>query len=340
MPVDQYIGGIEHAILHLLYSRFWTKIMRDLDLLKIDEPFNNLLTQGMVLNEIFYRKNKTGRTEYFNPDDIDFLNNEQGQRGGAVLKADGLAVESDGMGTMSKSKNNGVDPQSIISKYGADTVRLFMMFTSPPEQTLEWSDSGVDGAFRFLKKLWRFYSDNTVSGDLPDCDSKNFTDEQLAVRRKIHETIVKVSDDIGRRNTFNTAIAAVMELINVLSRAEDTSDNGKTIMQEGQNTVVLLLSPIVPHITQAIWEGLGHTDLIMDAKWPEADADALQRDELELIVQVNGKLRGKINVPVEYDEERIKSEALANENVSRFIGDKTIKKTIVVPGRLVNIVIS
>ncbi len=340
MPVDQYIGGIEHAILHLLYSRFWTKIMRDLDLLKIDEPFDNLLTQGMVLNEIFYRKNDSGRIEYFNPTDIDILNNDQGQRGGAVLKADGLAVESDGMGTMSKSKNNGVDPQSIISKYGADTVRLFMMFTSPPEQTLEWSDSGVEGAFRFLKKLWRFYSDNTVSGDLPDCISKNFTDKQLAVRRKIHETIVKVSDDIGRRNTFNTAIAAVMELINALSRAEDTSNNGKSIMREGQNTVVLLLSPIVPHITQVIWEGLGHTDLIMDAKWPEADADALQRDEIELIVQVNGKLRGKINVPVEFDEERIKSEALANENVSQFIGDKTIKKTIVVPGRLVNIVIS
>ena len=340
MPIDQYIGGIEHAILHLLYSRFWTKVMRDLGLLNIDEPFANLLTQGMVLNKIFYRKNNSGRIEYFNPADVELLNNEQGQHIGAVLKTDRLAVEPDGMGTMSKSKNNGVDPQTIIGRYGADTVRLFMMFTSPPEQTLEWSDSGIEGAFRFLKKLWKFISDNTSSENLPDCDSKNFTNEQRVVRRKIHETIVKVDDDIGRRYTFNTAIAAVMELINVLSRMQDNSDNGQVIMQEGLNTVTLLLSPIVPHITQFIWERLGHTDLIMDAKWPEADPDALKRDELELIVQVNGKLRGKINVPIESDEECIRSEALANNNVSRFIGNKVIKKTIVVPGRLVNIVIS
>jgi len=339
MPVDQYIGGIEHAILHLLYSRFWTKVMHELGLVDITEPFSNLLTQGMVLNEIFFRKTDSGRIQYFNPTEVEVTRDESGQRTGAVLKADGSAIESGGIGTMSKSKNNGVDPQSLIDSYGADTARLFMMFTSPPEQTLEWSDSGVEGAFRFLKRLWKFATDHLASGTAPALDKTTLTDEQRAARRKIHETVAKVDDDIGRRFTFNTAIAAVMELINTLTRLEGTTDNDRAIVGEGLRMTLLLLSPIVPHITQNLWQLSGHSGLIMDARWPEADSVALQRDDIELIVQVNGKLRAKITVAVDAAEDQIKSAAMTNENVVRFIDGKPVKKTIVVPGRLVNIVI-
>ena len=338
MPVDQYIGGIEHAILHLLYSRFWTKVMRDLDLINIDEPFANLLTQGMVLNEIFYRKNDNGRISYFNPADIEFNRDASGKRTTAHLKDDGSDVESAGMGTMSKSKNNGIDPQSLIDSYGADTARLFMMFTSPPEQTLEWSDAGVEGAFRFLKRLWKFASEIISIGDISALDANELNDEQLSARRKIHETIVKVNDDIGRRYTFNTAIAAVMELINALTRLDKDVESNKAILREGLQVTLLLMSPIVPHITQALWNASDQSGLIMDAPWPQADNEALKREEIEIIVQVNGKLRGKITIPVDADDAMIESEALSNENVGRFILDQKIKKTIVVPGRLVNIV--
>ena len=339
MPVDQYIGGIEHAILHLLYSRFWTKVMRDLKLVNINEPFSNLLTQGMVLNEIFFRKAGTGRIQYFNPSEVETTRDAAGQRTGTVLKSDGSAVESGGIGTMSKSRNNGVDPQSLINTYGADTARLFMMFTSPPEQTLEWSDSGVEGSYRFLKRLWKFAMDNITAGAPPALDRSSLNNEQRAVRRKIHETVVKVNDDVGRRYTFNTAIAAVMELINVLTRIDGGDANNRAILREGLEITLLLVSPIVPHVTQHLWRTLGHTGLIMDARWPEAEKEALQRDDIELIVQVNGKLRGRINVPTGADDATIRAEALANENVSRFLDNKQIKKTIVVPGRLVNIVI-
>jgi leucyl-tRNA synthetase len=338
MPVDQYIGGIEHAILHLLYSRFWTKVMHDLDLVDIDEPFSNLLTQGMVLNEIFLRKSDNGRIVYYNPSEIEIHRDSAGQLTGAVLKADGSAVESAGIGTMSKSKNNGVDPQSLIERYGADTARLFMMFTSPPEQTLEWSDTGVEGAFRFLKKLWKFAYDVISIGDVKSIDESQLDNEQKAARRKIHETVVKVNDDIGRRYTFNTAIAAVMELMNVLNRMDHEDVTNQLILREGLDIIVLLISPIIPHITQAIWLELGHEGLIMDAKWPTADIQALSRDEVEIVIQVNGKLRGKITIPVDADEDMIRSQALANENVSRFIIGKEIRKTVVVPGKLVNIV--
>ena len=339
MPVDQYIGGIEHAILHLLYSRFWTKVMRDLGQVNIDEPFSNLLTQGMVLNEIFFRKADTGRIQYFNPADVEINRDEAGQCIGAALKADGTAIESGGIGTMSKSKNNGVDPQSLIDSYGADTARLFMMFTSPPEQTLEWSDAGVEGAFRFLKRLWKFAADNLSPTDVPALDMSTLTEEQRAARRKIHETVAKVDDDLGRRYTFNTAIAAVMELINLLTRLEGKTDNDRAVLHEGLKMTLLLLSPIVPHITQNLWQASGQSGLIMDALWPIADKDALKRDDIELIVQVNGKLRGKINVSVDADETEIEAMALANENVSRFIDGKPAKKIILVPGKLVNIVI-
>jgi len=241
---------------------------------------------------------------------------------------------------MSKSKNNGVDPQALIDSYGADTARLFMMFASPPEQTLEWSESGVEGAFRFLKRLWKFATDNLSTGPVPLPEHDNLDDEEKAVRRKIHETIAKVNDDIGRRYTFNTAIAAVMELINTLTRMDNNSAGSKAILHEGLEVILLLMSPIVPHITQYLWSELGHDGLIMDAGWPLADPAALARDETELIVQVNGRLRGKIRVPVEATEEIIRNQALENENVSRFLSDKQIKKTVHVPGRLINIVTS
>jgi leucyl-tRNA synthetase len=240
---------------------------------------------------------------------------------------------------MSKSKNNGVDPQSLIDSYGADTARLFMMFTSPPEQTLEWSDSGVEGSYRFLKRLWKFAHDHISNGNSPALNLGSLTDEQRAARRKIHETVAKVDDDIGRRFTFNTAIAAVMELINTLTRLDAHDGNNRAILQEGLEITLLLLSPIVPHITQHLWQQSGHTGLIMDAPWPAADQDAMRRDEIELIVQVNGKLRGKIRVGVDADETLITSEAMANENVVRFLEGKPVRKTIVVPGRLINIVI-
>jgi leucyl-tRNA synthetase len=340
LPVDQYVGGIEHAILHLLYSRFWTKVMRDLELLKFDEPFSNLLTQGMVLNEIFSRKSGDERTVYYNPADVELETDEKGQRIGAKLIADGKAVESGGMGKMSKAKNNGVDPHSLIDQYGADTARLFTMFASPPEQSLEWSNSGVEGAYRFLKRLWKFASEQLAEDAPPALDKSAMSDQQKQVRRKIHETIVKVNDDIGRRYTFNTAIAAVMELLNTLTRADDVSDNDRAILREGLETVVLLLAPIVPHITQNIWQAMGQQQLLMDAAWPVADDSALAKDEVQLIVQVNGKLRARIMVAVDESEDNIKTTALADDNVIRFVADKEVKKIIVVPGRLVNIVVA
>ena len=340
LPVDQYVGGIEHAILHLLYSRFWTKVMRDLDLLNFDEPFSNLLTQGMVLNEIFYRKAKDKRTLYFNPADVDLEIDEKGQRIGAKLRADGSAVDSDGMGKMSKGKNNGVDPHALIEQYGADTARLFTMFASPPEQSLEWSSSGVEGAYRFLKRLWKFASQQSVQKKSAELNEAALSDQQRQLRRKTHETIVKVNDDIGRRYTFNTAIAAVMELLNALGRSEDDSANGRAIVAEGLQTIVLLLAPIVPHITQKIWREMGNQEALIDARWPEADEAALAKSEIQMIVQVNGKLRARITLGVDESEDNIKALAMADENVMRFVGDKQVRKIIVVPGRLVNIVVA
>ncbi|MEQ8426582.1 MAG: leucine--tRNA ligase [Gammaproteobacteria bacterium] len=295
LPVDQYIGGIEHAILHLLYARFFHKLMRDLGLVKSDEPFTNLLTQGMVLKD------------------------------GAK---------------MSKSKGNTVDPQMLIDQYGADTVRLFTMFASPPEQSLEWSDAGVEGAYRFLKRLWKMASSHINDGKQADLDTGNLTDAQRELRRKIHLTIDKVNDDIGRRYTFNTAIAAVMEMINALSRAESNDDNDHALMREGIETAVLLLSPIVPHITDALWRQLGHTEPLIDAAWPVSDPAALEQNEIEIVVQVNGKLRGKIMVDKGAAKEAIEAAATAEENVARNIEGKQVRKIIIVPGRLVNIVVA
>jgi len=341
LPVDQYIGGIEHAILHLLYSRFWSKVMRDLGLVLFDEPFANLLTQGMVLNEIMFRKTESGRIVYFNPVDVDVQTDEQGRRIGAVLRADGQPVEAGGIGTMSKSRNNGVDPQKLVEQYGADTARLFMMFASPPEQTLEWADAGVEGAFRFLKRLWKQVYDHLQQSGTPigPTPVAGLSPELKALRFQLHQTIAKVGDDLGRRHTFNTAIAAVMELMNALAKLQDSSPPARGLMQEALENIVLLLSPIVPHICHALWRELRPGTELLDQPWPQADVAALVQDEIELIVQVNGKLRGKIRVAADTKPVVIEQLALENEQVRRFMDGKAVKKVVMVPGKLVNIVI-
>jgi leucyl-tRNA synthetase len=293
MPVDQYVGGIEHAILHLLYSRFFQRLMRDEGLLPGAEPFSNLLTQGMVLKD------------------------------GAK---------------MSKSKGNTVDPEALIEKYGADTVRLYMMFSSPPEQTLEWSDSAVEGAFRFLKKLWKLVHAHASGGPatIPDPSTLDAAGREL--RRRTHATIAKASDDIGRRYKFNTAIAATMELVNALGDFDDDSPEGRGAVQECLEVIVLVLAPIVPHACHLLWQALGHSEALMDAPWPKHDPQALVRDTIDLVVQVNGKKRGEISVDQDADKSAIEEQALGNANVARFVGDG-VKKVIVVPGKLVNIVV-
>ncbi|MBS0423539.1 MAG: leucine--tRNA ligase [Proteobacteria bacterium] len=341
LPADQYIGGIEHAILHLLYSRFWSKVMRDLGLLKLDEPFTNLLTQGMVLNEIFYRKSSSGRITYYNPSEITLQFDDQGKRCGAILQSDNQPVESGGIGTMSKSKNNGVDPQKLVEEYGADTARLFMMFASPPTQTLEWADAGVDGAYRFLKRLWRQAYVHLQSGatKVDPALHAALPAELKALRCQLHQTIAKVTDDLERRHTFNTAIAAVMELMNGLAKCQDSDPASRNLMQEALENIVLLLSPIVPHICHELWRELRPGTELAGQPWPQADNTAMAQDEIKLIVQVNGKLRGQINIAKDAAKEAIEQAALTNEHVQKFIEGQAIKKIIVVPDRLVNIVV-
>jgi leucyl-tRNA synthetase len=339
MPVDQYIGGIEHAILHLLYSRFWTRVMRDLGLTTVEEPFTNLLTQGMVLNEIFYRKPASGRITYYNPADVDVQVDEKGARVAAVLREDGQPVESGGIGTMSKSKGNGVDPQALVERYGADTARLFMMFAAPPEQSLEWSDEGVEGAFRFMKRLWKAVHQHVSQGPAPPLEPSALDDAQRALRRQVHDTLAKVTDDYGRRRTFNTAIAAVMELMNALARADDRSLQGRAVMQEALELVVLMLSPVVPHACHALWGELGREGMVIDAPWPSPDRAALERASLEVVVQVNGKLRGRVTVPVDADEAAVREAALADANVRRFVEGKPVRKFVYVAGKLANVVV-
>jgi len=340
LPVDQYIGGIEHAILHLLYSRFWTRAMRDLGLVRLREPFANLLTQGMVLNDIYSRKDADGRVTYFNPADVEVGLDAKGQRVGAVLRSDGRAVDWEGMRTMSKSKENGVDPTALVEKLGADSVRLFMMFKAPPEDTLEWSDDGVQGAFRFMKRLWKAVYDHvSAGGERAALDPAVLTAEQREMRHLVHQTLVKVTDDVGRRRTFNTAIAAVMELMNALAKFEDAAPQGRAVAQEALELIVLMLSPIVPHAAHALWHELGHSGAIVDAPWPSSDAGALAQDAIEIVAQVNGKLRSRITVPADADEEAIKAAALADANVRRFVEGRPVRKVIVVKGRLVNVVV-
>ncbi len=338
-PADQYIGGIEHAILHLLYSRFFTRAMGDLGLVDVKEPFANLLTQGMVLNEIFFRKPAAGRMVYFNPLDVEIKTDEHGKRVGAVLKSDGQPVESGGIGTMSKSKNNGIDPQSIIDQYGADTARLFMMFASPPGQTLEWSDSGVEGSFRFLKRVWRLVYEHVAQDAVVAYNGGDLPAELKALRFAIHTTLQRVSDDYGRRQQFNTAIAAVMELMNLLGKTETKTPLARNVMQEALEKIVVMLSPIAPHICDALWRELKPGTQLRDQAWPVVDKAALVQDEIELVVQVSGKLRGHITVPKDATREAIEVMARENVNVQKFIDGQAIKKIVVVPGRIVNIVV-
>ncbi len=340
LPVDHYIGGIEHAILHLLYARFYTKLLRDEGLLVCDEPFKNLLTQGMVVAETFYQIDEHGHKRYYNLTQIEVERDSKGKIIGAKLLEDGSPVIVGPIEKMSKSKNNGVDPQMLIDKYGADTVRLYTMFTSPPDQSLEWNDAGVEGASRFLKRLWRqVYQHVEVGLSGQALDKAALNSDQKALRRQLHQALQKVTDDMGRRHTFNTAIAANMELVNALSKFEDDSANGHAVRQEVLESIVLMLSPIIPHIAQALWNELGHHEDIVVAAWPQLDESALQQDEIEMVVQVNGKLRGKLSVAVSATKEQVEALALADENVLRFIEGKPVKKLIVVPKKLVNIVV-
>lgn len=337
LPVDQYVGGIEHAILHLLYARFYHKLLRDEGLVNSSEPFKSLLCQGMVLAESFYTED-AGRKTWISPDDVTVEQDDKGRTISAVETKTGRSVISDGITKMSKSKNNGVDPQTTIDKHGADTVRLFTMFAAPPEQTLEWSDEGVSGAHRFLRKLWKMVHDHVEIGSVEDLNVDKLSDGQRDLRRKTHETIRKVSDDYGRRNTFNTAIAAVMELLNEVGKHNEKDQQTLAVRHEAFISAVLLLSPIAPHICHSLWHALGHTDSVIDASWPMLDEEALVRSTITLVLQVNGKVRGKIEVAADISREDIEKIALADENVQRFVEGNTIRKIIVVPGRLVNIV--
>jgi len=338
LPVDQYIGGIEHAILHLLYSRFWTRFMNQLGAVPFKEPFANLFTQGMVLNEVFFRKPRAGRVEYFNPADVTVTTGNGTQRRVAVLRADGKEVESGGVVTMSKSKNNGVDPQTLVGEFGADTARLFMMFAAPPEQTLEWSDEGVHGAYRFIKRLWKAVYGHVSQGAPPALDKSALTETQRALRRQTHQTLAKVTDDIGRRRTINTAIAAVMELLNAIARFEQISPQDRSVVHEGLEIAVLGLGPIIPHVTHALWRVLGHEGALIDAPWIEVDHQALQASTMNIVVQVNGRLRAHLTLPADADEAALRAAALADANVKKFIGTAAVRKVIIVPGKLVNIV--
>lgn len=338
LPVDQYIGGIEHAILHLLYARFFHKLMRDEGLVKTDEPFKRLLTQGMVIADTYYRMGEDGRKQWFNPADVQLETDEKGKSLKAILKSDGLPVEIGGTEKMSKSKNNGVDPQALIDQYGADTARLFMMFAAPPEQSLEWSDAGVEGASRFLNRVWRLVQSHVEQGAVADLDVSALSDEDKAVRRKTHETLAKVTDDWGRRQSFNTAIASCMELSNTLSRHNTDTAQGRAVLHEGLMILTLMLAPVAPHITEVMYHALGGEGLLASASWPKVDESALKRDSIELMVQVNGKLRGKINVEPDATQDKVEAMALMDDGVQKYTEGKAITKVIVVPGRLVNIV--
>jgi leucyl-tRNA synthetase len=340
LPVDQYIGGIEHAILHLLYARFFHKLMRDEGLVTSNEPFKNLLTQGMVVAETFYQTDAHGHKHYFNMTEIEVERDSKGKICGAKLLSDGSPVTIGATEKMSKSKNNGVDPQLLIDKYGADTVRLYTMFTSPPDQSLEWNDAGVEGAQRFLKRLWRQAHLHVSAGlSATPVDKASLSEGQKAIRRQLHQTLAKVSDDLNRRHTFNTAIAANMELLNALNKFEDDSANGKAIRQEILEGIVLMLSPIVPHIARQLWFDLGHAQDVVTERWASVDESALQQESVQMMIQVNGKIRGKIEVALTASKESIEAQALANEDIKKLIGENPIKKMIVVPNKLVSIVI-
>jgi leucyl-tRNA synthetase len=329
LPVDQYIGGIEHAILHLLYARFFHKLMRDEGLVQGNEPFKNLLTQGMVVAPTFYRELEGGKKLWINPAEVDVEVDTKARPIGAKLKADGLPVVIGGTEKMSKSKNNGVDPQAIIDAYGADTARLFMMFAAPPDQQLEWSDAGVEGAFRFLRRVWNF-SVKVKAGGGPAIGSA----VSAGTRFEIHSVLKQANYDMAKHQ-FNTVSSAAMKILNALERLEAIDNE---IVREGLSILLRLLSPITPHITQTLWKELGYGDNILHASWPEVDEAALVQDEIELVIQVNGKLRGNLRVSKDADKAAIEQLALAHEAVQKQLAGGAAKKVIVVPGRLVNVV--
>ncbi|MCD9005378.1 leucine--tRNA ligase [Luteimonas sp. XNQY3] len=338
-PVDQYIGGIEHAILHLLYFRFYHRLMRDEGLVRSDEPVINLLTQGMVIADTFYREQGNGGKDWINPADVEITRDDKGRITGATSKRDGQPVSIGGTEKMSKSKNNGVDPQSMIAKYGADTVRLFSMFAAPPEQSLEWNEAGVEGMSRFLRRLWNQVQKHVQGVAAGTFDVAAATPAQKTLRRQLHEAIQKVGDDYGRRHSFNTAIAAVMELLNHVGRFDEADANARALRQDTFETIVLLLNPITPHIAHTLWQVLGHAEtLLEDQAFPQVDPAALERDAVTLAVQVNGKLRGTIEVAVDLPKDAIEALALAEPNVAKFLSELTVRKVIVVPGKIVNIV--
>ncbi len=338
LPVDQYIGGIEHAILHLLYARFFHKLMRDEGLVQGNEPFKNLLTQGMVIAPTFYREAANGKKLWLNPADVTVSLDDKGRATGAVLTSDGLPVVIGGTEKMSKSKNNGVDPQAIIDQYGADTARLFMMFAAPPEQSLEWSDSGVEGAFRFLKRVWKAAHDHIETGLVAAYSTGELSANAQALRLQLHQTIQKIDDDYGRRKTFNTAIAAIMELLNALAKFDANTAVERSVVQEILEAAVLLLSPIAPHISDAIWAELRPNTRLHEQGFPIVDATALVQNEIDLVIQVNGKLRGSLRVAKDTDKATLESLALAHEAVQKLLAGAAAKKVIVVPGRLINVV--
>ncbi len=336
LPVDQYVGGIEHACMHLLYSRFFHKLLRDAGYVTSDEPYKQLLCQGMVLSDAFFHTDDKGTKEWIAPTKV---NVERDTKGRITSATDdqGRSVEHSGMIKMSKSKNNGIDPQEMVDKYGADTVRLFMMFASPADMTLEWQESGVEGANRFLKRVWKLVYEHTAKGAAEAVTPAQLSSQQKALRRDVHKTIAKVTDDIARRQTFNTAIAAIMELMNKLGKAPQESVQDRAILDEALKAVVIMLHPITPHICYELWQDMGLTD-IDNAHWPEYDEDALVEDEKLIVVQVNGKVRAKLTVAADISKEEVEALGLGNEHVQKFTDGKTIRKVIYVPGKLLNIV--
>jgi leucyl-tRNA synthetase len=338
-PIDQYIGGIEHAILHLMYFRFFHKLMRDEGMVASDEPATRLLCQGMVVADTYYREDPDGALHWFNPADVDVVRDDKGKPTGATLRSDGQPVQIGGVEKMSKSKNNGVDPQSMVDRYGADTVRLFSVSDSPANQSLEWSDSGVEGSFRFLKRVWSQVMDHVEAGPCEPLDVAALNGDQNEMRRKLHDTIAKVSDDIARRYTFNTAIAAIMELSNHLARFKGGDAQTRAVTQEAWSAIVRLLAPIAPHATEELWTALGGEGSVYRAGWPAADESARVKTQVTLVVQINGKLRAKLELAPGASKEDALEQALAIENVQRHTDGKQVRKVIHVPDRLLNIVV-
>ncbi len=340
MPIDQYIGGIEHAILHLMYFRFYHKLMRDEGMVMSDEPATRLMCQGMVVAETYFQDGPDGEIHWINPADVEVERDQKGRAVGARLRASGKTVQIGGVEKMSKSKNNGVDPQSLVDRYGVDTVRLFSVSDSPANQSLEWSESGVEGAFRFLRRIWAQVMEHVGSGPVEPLDRSALEPDQKEIRRLLHETIAKVSDDVCRRFTFNTAIAAIMELSNHLGRFRDESAQSGAVKREAWMAIVRMLAPITPHIGEVLWKALGGSGPLYRAPWPEVDESARERTEVTVVVQINGKLRARIELEPGASQDQAMEQALAIENVRRFVGEGEIRKVIHIPDRLLNIVVA